>query len=169
MVLTILNVVGEETKLLLPGSKIIIGRMHMQHPKFTNFGKSVFSVLYKDSNLYFSPERELTTSWPKDWPKSISCSSLIIISFSSASYADPEWQLFLPYLLSCFRQQMGLVKHSSHQHFLFSFYLKKVPWMIVIRYWHWINVCESEWRSPAIFDAFQQKRGYVRNLQHSHH
>ena len=42
--LTILNFVVEETKLLLPGSKIIIGRMHVQHPKFTNFGKSVFSA-----------------------------------------------------------------------------------------------------------------------------
>ena len=41
---TILNVVVEETELLLPGSKIIIGRMHVQHPKFTNFGKSVFSA-----------------------------------------------------------------------------------------------------------------------------
>ena len=41
---TILNVDVEETKLLLPGSKIIIGRMHVQHPKFTNFGKSVFSA-----------------------------------------------------------------------------------------------------------------------------
>ena len=59
MVLTIL-VVGEETKLLLPGSKIITGRMHAQHHKLTNFppccyqliGKSVFSLLYKDSDLY---------------------------------------------------------------------------------------------------------------------
>ena len=42
--LTILNVVVEETKPLLPGSKIIIGRMDVQHPKFTNFGKSVFSA-----------------------------------------------------------------------------------------------------------------------------
>ena len=66
MVLTILVVVGEETKLLLPGSKIITGRMHAQHHKFTNFppccyqliGKSVFYLLYKDSDLYFSPERE---------------------------------------------------------------------------------------------------------------
>ena len=41
---TILNFVVEETKLLLPGSKIIIGRMDVQHPKFTNFGKSVFSA-----------------------------------------------------------------------------------------------------------------------------
>ena len=41
---TILNVVVKETKLLLPGSKIIIGKMHVQHPKFTNFGKSVFSA-----------------------------------------------------------------------------------------------------------------------------
>ena len=54
--LTILNVVVEETKPLLPGSKIIIGRMHVQHPKFTNFGK--MHALYKDSNLYFSPERK---------------------------------------------------------------------------------------------------------------
>ena len=67
MVLTIL-VVGEETKLLLPGSKIITGRMHAQHHKFTNFlpgcyqliGKSVLYLLYKDSDLYFSPEREHT-------------------------------------------------------------------------------------------------------------
>ena len=58
MVLTILDVVAEETKLLLPGSKIIIGRMYVQHPKFTNFGKSVFYLLYKDSLLYFSPERK---------------------------------------------------------------------------------------------------------------
>ena len=42
--LTILNFVAEETKLLLPGSKIIIGRMHVQHPKFTKFGKGVFSA-----------------------------------------------------------------------------------------------------------------------------
>ena len=42
--LTILNFVAEETKLLSPGSKIIIGRMHVQHPKFTNFGKGVFSA-----------------------------------------------------------------------------------------------------------------------------
>ena len=41
---TILNFVAEETELLLSGSKIIIGRMHVQHPKFTNFGKSVFSA-----------------------------------------------------------------------------------------------------------------------------
>ena len=58
MVLTIFNVVAERTKFLLPGSNIIKGRVHMQHPKFTNFGKSVFSTLYKDSNLYFSPERK---------------------------------------------------------------------------------------------------------------
>ena len=51
MVLTILDVVAEETKLLLPGIKTIIGRMYVQHPKFTNFGKSVFYPLYKDSNL----------------------------------------------------------------------------------------------------------------------
>ena len=31
--LTILNFVAEETELLLPGSKIIIGRMHVQHPQ----------------------------------------------------------------------------------------------------------------------------------------
>ena len=43
--LTILNVVVEETKPLLPGSKIIIGRMDMQHPKFTNFGKLLESIL----------------------------------------------------------------------------------------------------------------------------
>ena len=30
--------------------------------------------------------------------------------------------------------------------------------MIAIGYWHWINVCESEWRSPAIFDAFQNPK-----------
>ena len=58
--LTILNFVAEETELLLPGSKIIIGRMHVQHPKFTKFGKKGYSLhaLYKDSNLYFSPERK---------------------------------------------------------------------------------------------------------------
>ena len=55
MVLTILDVVAEETKLLLPGSKIIIGRMHVQHPKFTNFGKSVFYPLYKEKNIFSSP------------------------------------------------------------------------------------------------------------------
>ena len=55
MVLTILDVVAEETKLLLPGCKIIIGRMHVQNPKFTNFGKSVLYLLYKDKNIFSSP------------------------------------------------------------------------------------------------------------------
>ena len=65
IVLKILDVIGEETKLLLPGSKIIIGGMHVQYPNFTNFPPSfyhdwkiVFSLLYKKSNPCFSPERK---------------------------------------------------------------------------------------------------------------
>ena len=83
IVLKILDVIGEETKLLLPGSRIIIGRMHMQYPNFTNFPpscyhdwKSVFSLLYKESNPCFSPERKhMNRHLTK---RLISCSNSII-------------------------------------------------------------------------------------------
>ena len=93
-VLTIL-VVGEETKLLLPGSKIITGRMQLRNIINSQFSpwllpidwKSVLYSLYKDSDLYFSPERE-----------HMNCQLTIrlikvfhVEAFSSASYTDPEW------------------------------------------------------------------------------
>ena len=154
--------------------------MHAQHLKFPIFLPSckVYSLCFTKTvkTVNFSPERKyLNCQLTKRLIYiGISCSSFKLSAFSSASYTDPEWQLFLPSLLSCFRQQMGLIKHSSHHGMIqniFSspFTKKKVPLMIVIRYWHWINFCESEWRSPAIFDAHQQKRGYLGNLQHSHH
>ena len=63
--ITILNVVAEETKLLLPGSKIIIGRMHMQHPKFTNFGK-VYSLHFTKTVICTSLTREKVYELPAD-------------------------------------------------------------------------------------------------------
>ena len=53
MVLTIL-VVGEETKLLLPGSKIITGRMHVQHHKFTNFPPGCYQLIGKSVFIRFT-------------------------------------------------------------------------------------------------------------------
>ena len=48
MVLTIPDVVLEETKLLLPGCKIIIGRMYVEHPKFTKIWKKcILSALQR--------------------------------------------------------------------------------------------------------------------------
>ena len=54
IVLKILDVIGEETKLLLPGSRIIIGRMHMQYPNFTNFPPSSVIMIGKVFFLCFT-------------------------------------------------------------------------------------------------------------------